>query len=180
MALDKINKFAIIFTVVLIGVIYVVITVQQTSFSATEKFLIALVSAIIISIQGFLSYRSSPIRRPFVMTDRSYLLFFIIGISFGLTIHTGLKAAYEIDYQHTEPTSIYYGILLAFGGYAGFYFFTAMSMVISVLHIPIIDRRFRETSRWLPCVDGTGFGFGMMAFSEFFLHGIPKLWFILS
>ncbi len=180
MALDNINKFAILFTVAFVGMVYVVITVQLTSFSTTEKFLIALVSGIIISIRGFLSYRKNPINRPFIMTDRSYLLFFIIGIFFGVTIHTGIGTAYGIDYQNTEPTSFFYGILLAFGGYAGFYFFTAMSMVVSIIHIPIINRRLRENTRWFPCIDGVGLGFGIMAFSQLLWKGIPKLWFILS
>ena len=180
MPINNQDRFGIIFTVSLVGFIVIIIQMLSSTVSNSERVIIIVLCGIVISIAAFFFFRQRPSNQIFVLTNTSYMLFFIIGTVLGLLIRYSIDIAYEIDYQKAEPASIYYGISLVFGGYAGFYFFSAMSMVVSLIHIPFIRTRLCGDTRWIPCVEGATFGFGIMTFLELFWKGIPKLWFIFS
>jgi hypothetical protein len=108
------------------------------------------------------------------------MLFFGMGIILGVLIRMGLDIAYGINYQKADPSLIYYGLTLVYGSYVSLYFFTAMTMVVSVIQIPFIISKLKGVSGWFPCIAGVAFGLGVMAFLELFSKSLPKLWFILS
>lgn len=180
MTINSQDRFGIIFTIALVGFIFIIIQLLQSTFQTSESIIIILVCGIILSIAGFFSYKKKTSRQTSAITNRSYMLFFIVGIGIGLLIRVGLDVAYGINYQKAEPVSIYYGLSLVFGGYVGFYFFTAMSMVVSIVQIPFIRAHLHGDSGWFPCIAGVAVGLGIMAFAELFLNGLPKLWFIFS
>ncbi len=180
MTINKQDKFGIIFTICLVGFIIVIIQMLSSTVPNSERIIIIVICGGVLSIAAFFSYRKKPSNHTFVLTNTSYMIFFIIGIVLGLLVRASIDAAYGIDYQKAEPTSIYYGISLIFGGYYGFYFFNAMSMVVSLIRIPFIRTRLRGDTRWIPSVEGVTFGFAVMTFYELFSKGIPKLWFIFS
>lgn len=175
MAVKSAEKFGIIFTVVFAGSIYVIINVVSLSFSNDAKILLAAGCIAIISISGALSYRKKPPRSSSVISSNKYILLFISGIFLGVIIMWGIEITHGNDYQNTDVLSFLFRILLAFGAYSGMYYFIAMAMVVSITRIPLIKRNLSGSSPWIPIVEGTTLGFGVMAFLQLFWYGIPKL-----
>ena len=175
--MNLVDRIGIIFTICFVDFMLVIIRLLSTNALTDNGILIIIISGIVLSIFGYISYRknSSP-KKPFILSDRNYILFFVLGVILGLFIRIGIGIAYSIDYKNTEPVSFYYGIPLALGGYAGLLFFTIMTMVVSVVNIPYIRRRIQGDSRWVPFVGGVALGFGIMAIFQLLMSGIPKLW----
>jgi len=172
----NVERLGIIFTVAFVSFMLVIIQLLLSKFSTNERILASVITALVISIMAFISYRKKlPTTHPLKLTNRCYLLYFISGAVLGLFISIGIEIAYGIDYQNAEPVSFYYGIPLALGGYAGFYFFTIMAMAVSIIHIPYIKSKIPGDSVLVPCIRGATFGFGIVILSQLFLYGIPKL-----
>jgi len=170
------ERFGIVFTISFVGYMLIAIILLRDSISDDSDIAILIISGLVLSIVAYTSQKKNP-RKKLVITNRSYHIFFILGIPTGLGILIALNFAYGVDYQNTSPFNLTSGILLAVGGYAGSLFFTLMAMAVSVLNTRYIRTKISgiENTRWVPFIGGVTVGFGIMTVTNFIINGIPSL-----
>lgn len=174
MARTKQDRFGIIFTVFLVLTIYIIIQIKSTTLSDNDKIILILIHLVAVSIIGVYSYRKRPAKRSSNITSRAYILLFIFGVFLGVATMSSIEATRGTSYQVVDVVSFLIWFYLAFVGYSGLYYFTAMAMVVSIIHIPIIKRKLSGSSRWVPVVEGGTLGLGVMVFLQLYWHGLPK------
>ena len=174
MAIKRQDRFGAIFTVVFVGSILVIIQLVPISLSYNDKILFAAACVAIISAAGIYSYRKKSSKSSADIGSRLYILLFGVGIFLGMITTYAVEIVRDPNYQRTDAMSFLLWILLAFAGYSGMYYFTAMAMFVTIVHLPPIRRKLSGHSAWIPFVEGTTFGLGVMVFLQLFWHGLPK------
>lgn len=174
MARTKQDRIGAIFTAFLVLAVYIIIQINSTTLPDSDKIILILIHLVIVSIIGVYSYRKKPAKRSSDISNRAYILLFIFGVFLGVSTMSAIEATRGTNYPVVDVVSFLIWFYLSFIGYSGLYYFTAMAMVVSIIHIPIIKRKLSGSSRWVPVVEGGTLGLGVMIFLQLYWHGLPK------
>lgn len=170
------NKFGIILTVVLVGYMLIILILLSDQISSDSDIPTLVISGLVLILFSYTSQRKKTTKK-WVMTDVTYIIFFVLGVFCGIGILLGIDSAYGIDYQNATVDDFTYGIPVAIGGQAALAFFTLMAMAVSIIRIPKIERKLKRvtSTRWIPFVGGVTVGFGIIYAYNFFVYGIPPI-----
>lgn len=171
MAREIQDKLGIVFTVFLVLAIYIIIQISSTNLSDDDKVILILIHLAVVSILGVYAYRKKPAKRSSDISGRQHMALFAFGFFLGLMTMVAVEITRGTNYPVVDVRSFLIWLYLKFAGNSGLYYFTAMAMVVSIVHIPIIKQKLSGSSRWIPVVEGGTLGLGTMLFLQLYWHG---------
>lgn len=172
MVLKKQDRIGIVFTLFLVLAIYIIIQIASLHLSQDDKIILILGHMIPVSIIGVYAYRKKPTKKSSDISNKKHMGLFILGSFFGLLTMVAVEITRGTNYPVVDVKSFLIWFYLKFAGYSGLYYFTAMSMVVSLFHIPFMKRKFPGSSKWIPAVEGSAVGLGIMIFLQLYWHGL--------